>query len=138
MTAAVGKYDDWRFSFDTTDTSNEYLVSQTKQDDCPMFHQAMCVLYGDNYKIELLSDKRIIVIDNPKSVVKDAHIISVEDDGTDEPVREYRRVEKTADVEVLEFDGEGIVSKELANVIDPSSAHHFFQIRMPYIKGVVH
>ena len=251
---ATGTYDKWRFYFNATDSSKEYLVTETKQDECPMFHQAMCVLYGDDYKKVLVSDKlknalvyidfsgifsrrrwaheefdvnkaegmlgpdgitldlgkgdakyiafersasmsrknilsyvredlyevlrerimlgmrigkcqlsklyaynglmytsgrrienpdllsenKIIVIDNTKSIVKDAHIITVEDDGSDEPMRAYHRVEKQADVEVLEFDGEGIVSKELAYSIDPSSEHHSFQIRMPYIKGVVH
>lgn len=95
-------------------------------------------MYTSGRRIEspdLLSENKIIVIDNPKSIVKDAHIITVEDDGSDEPMRAYHRVEKQADVEVLEFDGEGIVSKEPAHGIDPSSQHHSFQIRMPYIKG---
>ena len=70
--------------------------------------------------------------------MKNANIVTVEDDGSDEPVRKYTRVEKTADVEVLEFDGEGIISKEMAYSLDPSVAHHSFQIRLPYIKGVVH
>lgn len=246
---------DRRFFFDATDTSKEYLVEETKQDDCPMFYQAMRLLYGDGFhagpdceklkdvilyidfsgtfdrrritgtpdavaKAEamlspegvtidfgkggnkyvafersasmsrnnilsfiredlyeplrerimlgmtvgncqlaklyaynglmytsgrryedagFLSEKKIVVIDNPKSIVKDAHIITVADDGSDDPEREYKRVEKTADVEVLEFDGEGIISKELAYSLDPTSgAHHSFQIRLPYIKGVVH
>ncbi|MBR5031908.1 MAG: hypothetical protein IKX49_04285, partial [Clostridia bacterium] len=237
-----------------TDPSKEFLVEETKQDDCAIYHQAMCVLYGENYQAEsvceklkdaliyidfsgtfdekgysrpvyavnkaecmlgrdgiilnlgrgyakylafersanmsrhsvlsfvredlyeplrermmlgmkigkcqlaklyaynallytsgerikeqrLLSEKKIIVIDNPKSVVKDANIVTVEDDGSDDPVRKYTRVEKTADVEVLEFDGEGIISKEFAYSLDPSGAHHSFQVRLPYIKGVVH
>lgn len=85
-----------------------------------------------------LTDDSIIVIDNPKSIVRDADIITVEDDGTDAPVRKYSRVEKTADIEVLEFDGEGIVSKEFASRLAWSGEHHSFQIRLPYIKGVVH
>lgn len=85
-----------------------------------------------------LMDDSIIVIDNPKSIVRDADIITVEDDGTDAPVRKYSRVEKAADIEVLEFDGEGIVSKEFASLLSASGEHHSFQIRLPYIKGVVH
>jgi hypothetical protein len=220
---------DRRFFFDATDTSKEYLVEETKQDDCPMFYQAMRLLCCEGFYAEhdcdklkdailyidfsgtfdirrntgspetvakaeamlspegvtidfgkgrnrydafersasmsrnnilsfiredlyeplrerimlgmtvdkcqlaklyaynglmytsgrrfedagFLSEIKIIVIDNPKSIVKDAHIITVLDDGSDEPEREYKRVEKTADVEVLEFDGEGIISKEL-------------------------
>ena len=254
IASAAGDYGAWRFSFDATDPTKEYLVEETKQDDCAIYHQAMCVLYGENYHAEpdcdklkdallyidfsgtfdgrgytsisyaykkaecllkkegvtldfgqgpanylafersanmsrnsvlsfvredlykplrermmlgmkigkcqlaklyaynallytsgrrindpdLLSDKKIIVIDNPKSVVKNSRIVTVEDDGSGEAVRKYSRVEKTADVEVLEFDGEGIISKELAHSLDSSGAHHSFQIRMPYIKGVVH
>ena len=86
----------------------------------------------------LLSKKRIVIIDNPKSIVKDADIITVEDDGTDNPTRKYNRVEAKADVEVLEFDGEGIISKELSYMLTESGQHHSFQIRLPYVKGVVH
>ena len=88
--------------------------------------------------VDLLQEKRIVVIDNPKSIVKDADIITVEDDGTDNPVRKYSRVETKVDVEVLEFDGEGIISKELSRSLDDTDLHHSFQIRLPYIKGVVH
>ena len=89
---------------------------------------------------DVFHSKRTIVIDNPKSVVWDTPIITVEDDGSDEAVRRYHRVEKRADVEVLEFDGEGLISKELAHGLSTrvGETHHSFQIRMPYIKGVVH
>lgn len=86
----------------------------------------------------LINEKRIVVIDNPKSIIQDADIITVEDDGTDNPMRKYSRVERKADVEVMEFDGEGIISKELAEKLDSKKNHHSFQIRLPYIKGVVH
>lgn len=221
LTSAVRKNGGWRFHFDATEPSKEYLIKLTEQDDCMMFYQAMTVLYGsdDNTSpcdrlsdvfvyidfsgifdrrpvgrvaelqkkaeylfrpegIEiafyerypahryiafersasmsrhtvlsfvredvyeplkermtlgmnigkcqlsklyaynglmftggrreeiqnLLSEKRIVIIDNPKSIVKDAEIITVEDDGTDNPTRKYNRVEEKADVEVLEFD----------------------------------
>ena len=255
LSSAVKQDDGWRFYFDATDPSKEYLVALSEQDDCMMFYQAMTVLYGsedttspcdrlsdvfvyidfsgifdrkpvgriaelqqkaeylfrpegieivlderyparryiafersasmsrhnvlsfvreDVYeplrermmlgmkigncqlsklyaynglmftggrRVEiqnLLQEKRIVVIDNPKSIVKDADIITVEDDGTDNPVRKYSRVETKADVEVLEFDGEGIISKELSYMLTESGQHHSFQIRLPYIKGVVH
>ena len=82
------------------------------------------------------------MIDNPKSIVKDVNTITAQDDGTNNPMRKYTRVEKNANIEVLEFDGEGLVSAELSRKLDPLSysehLHHSFQIRMPYIKGVVH
>ena len=255
LSSAVKQADGWRFHFDATDPSKEYLVELSEQDDCMMFYQAMAVLYssedttspcdrlsdvfvyidfsgifdrkpvgriaelqrkaeylfrpegieivlderyparryiafersasmsrhnvlsfvredvyepirermmlgmkigdcqlsklyaynglmftgGRRKEIQnLLQEKRIVVIDNPKSIVKNANIITVEDDGTDNSVRKYSRVEIKADVEVLEFDGEGIISKELAERLDSKKNHHSFQIRLPYIKGVVH
>ena len=255
LSSAVKQDDGWRFLFNATDPSKEYLVEVSEQDDCMMFYQAMTILYGSEepsspcdrlsdvfvyidfsgifdrkpvgriaelqHKAEylfrpegieivlderylarryiafersasmsrhnvlsfvredvyeplrermmlgmkigdcqlsklyaynglmftggrrveiqsLLQEKRIVVIDKPKSIVKDVDIITVEDDGTDNPVRKYSRVETKADVEVLEFDGEGIISKELAERLDSKKNHHSFQIRLPYIKGVVH
>ncbi len=89
-----------------------------------------------------LDADHIIVVDNPRSIIKDVPVITVEDDGSDGPVRRYSRVEKRMDVEVLEFDGEGLISQELALRLDPygyeKHDHHSFQIRLPYIKGVVH
>ena len=255
LSAAVETKNGYRFSFDATDPSRSYMVENTKQDDCPIFFQAMRILGynekdldaseklrdvfvfidfsgifdrkpvgkvlvaqkkaeymfrpeginiffgkqeyryiafersasmsrqsrlsfvrediyealrermmlgmtigqcqlsklyaynallftdGRRYRNEsLLSAEHIVVIDNPKSIVKNASVITVEDDGTDNPVRKYHRVEKTADIEITEFDGEGLVSAELARKIDiaENHPHHSFQIRLPYIKGVVH
>lgn len=101
------------------------------------------LMFTDGRRIEsssLLNDKRMIVIDNPKSIVPDVSVITVEDDGTENAVRKYTRVGKTMDVSVEEFDGEGLVSKELAKLLDDTEEHlhHSFQIRLPYIKGVLH
>lgn len=86
--------------------------------------------------------KRIVMVDNPVTPVYEANIITVKDDGSENPERKYSRVVETADLNVLEFDGEGLVSAELAENLDAAycdkQIHHSFQIRMPYIKGVVH
>ena len=91
--------------------------------------------------MSIWNDKRIVV-DNPITPVYEANIITVKDDGSDNAERKYSRVSKTADIEVTEFDGEGLVSKQLAEQIDTAYCgkhiHHSFQIRLPYIKGVVH
>lgn len=81
-----------------------------------------------------------MVIDNPKTIIKYARIITVEDDGTGNAVRKYHRIEKDANVEITEFDGEGLISSELAKRMDDTEGHlhHSFQIRLPYVKGVVH
>ena len=97
------------------------------------------LLFTSGRRIEndaLLSDERIIVIDNPESIVPNVDIITVTDDGTDNPMRKYTRVETKADIKITEFDGEGLISKRLSDSLD--SIHNSYQIRMPYIKGVVH
>ena len=38
------------FHFDASDSSKEYLVDMTLQEDCQIFYQARCVLHGDNFK----------------------------------------------------------------------------------------
>ena len=85
---------------------------------------------------------RVVVVDNPVSLVRNADIITVVDDGTENPMRRYHRVKTLADVEVTEFDGEGLISPQYAEFIDRyycgKHVHSSFQIRMPYIKGVVH
>ena len=102
-----------------------------------MFTSGCAIEYGFHMDAE-----HIIVVDNPRSIIPGVATITVEDDGSDEPVRSYTRLERTADIEVLEFDGEGLISAELGYSLDPFAGenhdHHSFQIRLPYIKGVVH
>ncbi|MEE0897606.1 MAG: hypothetical protein U0L88_08265, partial [Acutalibacteraceae bacterium] len=50
--------------------------------------------------------------------------------------RKYTRTEENKDITITEFDGEGFISPRLADLLD--EGHNSFQIRMPYIKGVVH
>jgi len=92
--------------------------------------------------MNIWNNKRIVVVDNPITPVYEAKYITVEDDGSDKPMRKYHRVEKKDDIEVIEFDGEGFVSREFAEKMDMEFCgkhiHSSFQIRMPYIKGVVH
>ena len=90
----------------------------------------------------LLNERRIIVVDNPKTIIPEVKTITVDDNGTKKAVRTYARVEKNMDIEITEFDGEGLISPRLAQQLEPENAmehlHHSFQIRLPYIKGVVH
>ena len=87
------------------------------------------------------SDK-MIVVDNPITTVYGTNIITVEDDSTENAMRKYKRVEKLSDVDVTEFDGEGFISFQYAKKIDTlfcgEDVHTSFQVRMPYIKGVLH
>ena len=88
---------------------------------------------------DLFTEKRIIVADTPVTPVS-AVVTTVEDDGSDAPMREYSLTAINDVVDVKEFDGEGLISKELAARLNvgEKQLHHSFQIRLPYIKGVVH
>ena len=98
---------------------------------------------GTRIETDMLWDKdAIVVIDNPTAVYPDVDVITVEDRTGVGDVRNYERVEKKSDVAVTLFDGEGILSPALAEEIDRlycgKHIHTSFQIRMPYIKGMVH
>ncbi len=103
------------------------------------------LLFSSGTRIEsnMLWDKdSIVVIDNPTAVYHDIDIITVEDTTGEGDIRTYERVEKKTDIKVTMFDGEGLISPELAEEIDilycGKHTHSSFQIRMPYIKGMVH
>lgn len=100
-------------------------------------YNALLFTSGTRYYDEsILSDKRIIVIENPKATIENVNTITVEDDGSNNPMRKYTRTEKITDITITEFDGEGFVSPRLAESL--AKGHNSFQIRMPYIKGVLH
>ena len=48
------------------------------------------------YDESILSDKRIIVIENPKTTIENVNTFTVEDDGSNNPMRKYTRTEKSA------------------------------------------
>ena len=86
---------------------------------------------------------RVIVIDNPTYQLGRTKVITVEDDGTGGSMRKYRRVEKyVEEYPVMAFDGEGLISKSYADVLNKALGtkhkHTSFQIRMPYVKGMLH
>ena len=98
---------------------------------------------GTRIETDMLWDKdAIVVIDNPTAVYPDVDVITVEDRTGIGDVRNYERVEKKSDVKVTLFDGEGVISPALAEEVDRlycgEHIHTSFQIRMPYIKGMVH
>ncbi len=100
-------------------------------------YNALLFTSGERYYDErILSDKRIIVIENPKTTIENVNTVTVEDDGSNNPMRKYTRTEKVTDITITEFDGEGFISPKLADSL--AKGHSSFQIRMPYIKGVVH
>ncbi len=90
----------------------------------------------------LFKEDSIIVVDNDKSVRYDVNVISVEGEEAGEGQKKYHRVEKKINLSILRYDGEGIISKKCAALIDRKCCgehiHSSFQIRLPFIKGMLH
>ena len=89
--------------------------------------------------MEIDRPHRVIVVDN-HSLQRSARVITVEDVGGTDSVRQYRRVERVEDFSVTEFDGEGLISKEYAARLNKTlgGRHTSFQIRLPFVKGMLH
>lgn len=92
--------------------------------------------------IDIEKPHRVIVVDNPKLQSEPVDVITVEPVEEREGVKRYRRVEKKMPLTVTEFDGEGLVSAQYAKKLNEKYGdgveHHSFQIRMPFIKGMIH
>ena len=89
--------------------------------------------------IEIDRPHRVIVVDN-HALQRSARVITVEDVGGTDSVRRYRRVERVEDFSVTEFDGEGLISKEYAARLNKTLGGRYtsFQIRLPFVKGMLH
>ena len=89
--------------------------------------------------MEIDRPHRVIVVDN-HALQRSARVITVEDVGGTDSVRQYRRVERVEDFSVTEFDGEGLVSKEYAARLNKALGGRYtsFQIRLPFVKGMLH
>lgn len=85
---------------------------------------------------------RVIVVDNPKLTTDREFMVTVRDDGSNNSTRKFYRQEKLQEVKVTCFDGEGLISKAFAEKLDTAYCgahiHSSFQIRMPYVKGMLH
>ena len=89
--------------------------------------------------IRIDKNHRVIVIDNPSKRVERAPVITLREGR--EPGTFYR-ADTLEDLDITCFDGVGLISKEYAEVVDKACCgihtHTSFQIRMPYIKGMLH
>ena len=56
LSAAIKTEDGYRFAFDATEPSKECFLEETRQDDCPIFYQAMRIL-GFNAPFAGVSDQ---------------------------------------------------------------------------------
>ena len=103
------------------------------------------LMFSSGHRIEtdlLWEPDAVVVIANPRTTVPDVPVVTVEDETGEGSVRTYGRVERTVDVAVTEFDGEGMIdttmSAALNRALGAVTKHTSFQIRMPYVKGMVH
>ena len=85
---------------------------------------------------------RVIVVGNPKLTTDREFMVTVQDDGSNNSTRKFYRQEKLQEVKVTCFDGEGLISKAFTEKLDIAYCgqhiHSSFQIRMPYVKGMLH
>jgi len=85
---------------------------------------------------------RVIVVSNLKQTAEFVSIITVKDDGSNSSPRKFYRDETIKDINITCFDGEGLISREYAEALDRAYCgehiHSSFQIRMPYVKGMLH
>lgn len=82
---------------------------------------------------------RVIVVDNPTKKMERVPVVSMQEGGQRGSFFRYEALE---DMKITCLDGVGLISKEYAEVVDKaccgSHIHTSFQIRMPYIKGMLH
>ena len=85
---------------------------------------------------------RVIVVDNPGYTAFNTKVITVEGETVSDGEKRYRRTEGKRNIAVTRFDGEGLISKKYAARIDKEycgdAIHTSFQIRMPFVKGMLH
>lgn len=92
---------------------------------------------------EIEKPGRVIVVENPV-FANWAKVITVEGGEIQNGTKNYRRVEDKINrkIKINAFDGEGLISREYAKQIDKlycgKHIHHSFQIRMPFVKGMLH
>ncbi len=92
--------------------------------------------------IHIEKNHRVIVIDNFKEIAKYVFVTTVNDRGSTVNPRKFYRKETMQDIPITCFDGEGLISKRYAQILDIAYCgqhiHSSFQIRMPYVKGMLH
>lgn len=92
--------------------------------------------------LELTKQHRVIVVDNPRFTVDNVNVITVEGGEQTGGMRRYTRTEKRMPLEVMRFDGEGLISWKFAEKVDRAycgeACHSSFQIRLPFVKGMLH
>lgn len=85
---------------------------------------------------------KIVIVPNPEEITHNVPYVTVEDVTGEGGMRKYKRKECVGDIKTTRFDGMGLISpdfaREIDNKIGSKKPHSSYQIRMPYIKGMVH
>lgn len=102
------------------------------------------LMFSGGTRIEskyILDDRNIVVVPDMFFKRKEK-VITVESDDENSAVKKYSRAEKEMEIDINAFDGEGIMSSMFAIDMDTKFCgkhiHSSFQIRLPYIKGMLH
>lgn len=97
---------------------------------------------GTRIESKNLFDKDSIVIIKTWERRMKTHAVTVTSKDKNTAVKKYKRTEKDIEFSYDSFDGEGFISPSFAKEIDKQFCgkhiHSSFQIRLPYIKGMVH
>ena len=97
---------------------------------------------GTRIESKNLFSKDGIVIVSAGTKTFFSHAVTVTSKDKNKAVKKYNRVEKDIEYTYDSFDGEGFISESFAKEIDKQFCgkhiHSSFQIRLPYIKGMVH
>ncbi len=92
--------------------------------------------------LELTKEHRVIVVDNPRFTVDNVKVITVEGGEQNSGMKKYVRRSKRMPLEVMRFDGEGLISWKFAEKVDRvycgRVCHSSFQVRLPFVKGMLH
>ena len=139
-----------RLSFlraDVYDAVRERIMLGMKVGDCQLskLYAYLGLMLSGGTRVEgigLTNAHRVIVVDNPTFTVTNVNVITVEGGQQNGGVKKYTRAEKRMPLEVMRFDGEGLISKQFARTVDISCCgehiHSSFQIRLPFVKGMLH
>lgn len=102
------------------------------------------LMFSDGTRIEnkkLFEKDSIVIIKTWKRFIK-THAVTVTSKDKNTATKKYNRAEKEIEYSYDSFDGEGFISPSFAKEIDKQFCgkhiHSSFQIRLPYIKGMVH
>ena len=132
---------------DLYDEITQRITFNLKNDICELskLYAYNGLLFSSGIRVEPDDEyflKNVAIVPNPKHITSNVSYVTVTDVSGEGNIRKYERTECTGDIETTRFDGMGLISPEFAREIDSKigskKEHTSFQIRMPYIKGMVH